>query len=172
MAKCQTLAKGTIMKTGKKAGRLFPASLTVTLVVLLFSSWSIGTVLIERITENPRRYVGSTVRISGTITNVRTVPFTEIRVLTVSDGSGRILVLATGDYRTESRFRSRVVIRGVQTGTAEHFAIDSVDRLAEFLVERGLVEPRNAEGFAHRTNNLLTTLMSAMDISLWASASD
>jgi hypothetical protein len=122
---------------------------------------------IETIRANPRRYVGETVRIVAEVTETRGVPFTELSLQKVYDRTGTLLILTSHDRTVGDRFRGRVKIYGVATEGAEEVSEQAVTGIADFLVDKDLVQRGDARRAARRVLRFLDQVLNAMDVSLF-----
>ena len=105
---------------------------------------------IQAIREDPQRFHGRTVTISGKVDRAISVPLTDYSVQTVSDSSGSVVVVTATrrDRGQDLRLRGRIVAFP-EAGTVDK-ADSATGAIADFLVERGAVSREGAQKSAER----------------------
>ncbi len=155
-----------IMNAKTLAGRIIAFLVAATATMLTVQP--VGAISIDRITGNPRAYVGEDVRLRGEVTNVRKVPLMDAWLVTVYDGTGTLMVISDREYQVAQRYRTRVTILGIATERAEEGSEAFSAAVAEFLVEKDIVDRERADRGAEAVVTFLRTLLPLFDVSLCA----
>ena len=98
--------------------------------------------------EDPQKYAGKTVILTGKMTKRIPIPFTDLAVFVFEDGRGSALVLSGKEHVLDET----VVLKGKvavfpQKGANREME-DLVSQVKDFLIENGWAKEKNAENAA------------------------
>jgi len=131
-----------------------------------------GTVDLAEIEANPRKYVGTSTAISGEITKITNVPFTDFQIQTLYDRTATMPLITVIPRSVGETFQGNAQIVGLNTQGAEGSSEKWVQNLADLFVRQKWMSPEEAEKTAQKLHALLVTLFRGMEVSLMAVEDD
>jgi len=126
--------------------------------LVVFILWSCATLTIASVKENPQRYAGEMVSLSGRAVSPVKVPLTPLSVYMLKDDSGQIPVISKGEKKDNQRVSgSFKVIAFVGEDTAQA-GTQAVKDLTAYLEENQLLEGKLVELAAKGAVKVIQTL--------------
>ncbi|MBB6478742.1 hypothetical protein [Spirochaeta isovalerica] len=116
---------------------------------------------IDRLKSNPERYKGDTVRLSGEVTFVAGIPFTDLQVYILEDNSGSLLVFTAFPKELDERTRIKAEVIAYIGDNKERDREDAINRISDYLVEKEILERKAARKVSEISLKFLNTVADA-----------
>ena len=124
--------------------------------VLLFLMACTST---KDIHQNPQKYAGKTVVLSGEITQRFPIPLSELRIYLFADDHGQVLVLSSKEHKVGDGLilKGRLAVLPEKRIASE--MEDLIEEISDFIVENGWASKEGARNIAGGTVKVLTSVI-------------
>lgn len=130
--------------------------LTFFIIITSCATTSLG------IKEHTQRYADKTVLLSGEITTLVNIPFTDVSVYLFEDSKGKVIVLSGAGHSNGDKF----ILKGTVAAFPEKSTIESSDKFIkiaeDFFIQNDILSKNKAKKAAVVTSKVLTKLMNTL----------
>lgn len=125
------------------------------------------TVPIRAIKKNPQKFVNKHITIQGKAIKVSRIPLTSLKILEVYDGTDTIYVLTNREVKknVDLKFKGEIIAIGGKV--TQQRAKWLVKKVADFLIEKKLVDKKNAIAYSKKVIELLYKITPKKTIALF-----
>jgi len=130
-------------------------------VVFLLLSFPLLSVSIDRLKDNPERYKGDIVRLSGEVIFKAGIPFTNLQVYILEDKSGSVLVFSAFPKEREEKIRIKAEVVAYIGEDSERDREEAISSITDYLEEKEILERDNARKVADVSLKFLNSMADA-----------
>jgi len=129
--------------------------------LLLLSSFPLISLSIDRLKDNPERYKGDIVRLSGEVIFKAGIPFTDLQVYVLEDKSGSILVFSAFPKEREEKIRIKAEVIAYVGEDNERDREEAINSITDYLEEKEILERDNARKVADVSLKFINSMADA-----------
>lgn len=122
---------------------------------------SLPALSIDKLKDDPERYQGDTVRLRGDVTFRAGIPFTDLLVYVLDDGSGSVLVFSAFDKQKGERASIRAEVIAYVGEENEKGRQEIIGKISDYLVEKDILDRDKAVKVSEISLKFINTIADA-----------
>ncbi|OQY38559.1 MAG: hypothetical protein B6229_05680 [Spirochaetaceae bacterium 4572_7] len=135
----------------------------IVIVVLLITLTMSCVTKISNLKSNPGKYAGNSVKISGVVTKLVKVPFTEYTFLELTDKSDNILIFSLNEHKKGQNTTISAKVIGYSSEDQQQSTLLVIGSIEQFLLDSGIFNEENVTKPAKKIGETISKALAAMD---------
>lgn len=131
-------------------------------VVVLLASCL--TTKIVDLKENPTKYAGSVVKVTGVVTKVINIPLTEYLIYELTDETGDIIVFTSNEKRKGESIRIDAKVVAYSSGDDKNSSIEIVNALKDFMISKNLASEEKATKLSKSISKVVIAALDRLEL--------
>lgn len=112
---------------------------------------------------NPKEYAGQVVTVSGEVTKVVKIPFTDYSFIELRDSSDDILVFTLSDYRKKDIITTRTEVVSYDSSRGEESTLKVIKALEGFFIENNIFDKDSVKKPAKTIGKFISKSLNALE---------